>query len=619
MASSIPQTTSPFILIPRLFQFYREQVGAWIYLFLLVLLVNTLLDGIGVVMVLPLLSTAGSGSVDLAQFKPIQWLLGVFGYQSLTMTLGQVLLVIVLAFVGKLVFVLGSILIRAKILVMLSTQLRRGLVLGLKNLRYEAYTKLNQGEMNNVLISEVERAEENFKQFNGIIVLSIQVVVYLLLSLIIDWKLVVLVMVASAITVPGLSWMNHFMVRISSQIVENSGRLQHHTGHFLAHLKYLKAIDHWKFLGSFQKNIRHHARLRAMRDAANLAVAGFVEPITVITMAGYIYYTVVVNGQPLSTVLVAGLFLQRTSNRVLGLPKTWAYFLGLVQSSETIRRVNLSLKRDAEVGEGQNEQVLQFQSAVEFKNISFNYGDKNVFRDLTLKLNKNQSIGIVGQSGAGKTTFFDLIVGLLKPTSGGITLDGQDYAAIHPSSLRKLFGYVTQEPVIFDDTVKNNISLWDEGDKEEVDRKVRHAAELAGCHGFVSELAQGYDTFVGDRGIRLSGGQRQRLTIARELYRDSEIIILDEATSSLDSQSESLIHDSMERLMGKKTLLIISHRLAAVRNCDYIYVIENHSIREQGTWKELLANPASQLAQLYNMQTRQSSNPSVSNRETSLS
>jgi subfamily B ATP-binding cassette protein MsbA len=195
---------------------------------------------------------------------------------------------------------------------------------------------------------------------------------------------------------------------------------------------------------------------------------------------------------------------------------------------------------------------------------------------------------LVGASGAGKTTVVDLLTGVLKPTGGAVYLDDRDLQTVHLSRYRQSIGYVEQETVVFDDTIANNISMqWDRFADAETLARIRDAARGSYCDEFIERLPDGYQTPVGERGLKLSGGQRQRLAIARELFKRPDILILDEATSSLDSQSEAYIQESIARLRGALTMIIISHRLSTIRHVDYIYVFDQGRIIEQGTFSEL--------------------------------
>ncbi|MCD6380185.1 ATP-binding cassette domain-containing protein, partial [bacterium] len=235
---------------------------------------------------------------------------------------------------------------------------------------------------------------------------------------------------------------------------------------------------------------------------------------------------------------------------------------------------------------GDQIKVDKFLDKIEYKNVSFRYNDAiEVLRGINLEINKGEIIAIVGISGAGKSTLADLMARFYKTTSGQILFDGKNIENIKISSLRSMMGIVTQETILFNDTVYNNIAY---GLKSCPREKVIDAAKAANAHNFISKMEYGYDTIIGDRGIQLSGGQRQRLAIARALLKNPQILILDEATSSLDVESEALVQEAIDRLVTGRTALVIAHRLSTIRNADKIIVLDDGKIVQSGTHEELI-------------------------------
>ena len=225
--------------------------------------------------------------------------------------------------------------------------------------------------------------------------------------------------------------------------------------------------------------------------------------------------------------------------------------------------------------------------AIEFQNVSFAYDDEPVLRDISFTARRGTVVALVGASGAGKTTLVDLIPRFYEPTAGRILFDGVDSREIKLGSLRALTGIVSQDTVLFNDTVRNNIAYGsaDRHTSEQIER----AARAANAHDFITALPQGYETVLGERGTRLSGGQRQRLAIARALLVDPPILILDEATSALDTESERLVQEAIDRLLTGRTVFVIAHRLSTVVHADLILVLDDGCIVERGTHAELLS------------------------------
>jgi len=209
-----------------------------------------------------------------------------------------------------------------------------------------------------------------------------------------------------------------------------------------------------------------------------------------------------------------------------------------------------------------------------------------VLRDVSFEVAVGRMVALVGPSGAGKTTVASLIPRFYEVTSGAITVDGSDIRRANLASLREQIAVVPQEPVLFGISIRDNIAY---GRLEASEAEIVAAAQAANAHGFINDLPDGYDTLVGERGVKLSGGQRQRIAIARAVLRDPRILILDEATSSLDTESERLVQDALERLMAGRTTLVIAHRLSTIRRADHILVLEAGQIVEEGTHQDLLA------------------------------
>jgi subfamily B ATP-binding cassette protein MsbA len=246
----------------------------------------------------------------------------------------------------------------------------------------------------------------------------------------------------------------------------------------------------------------------------------------------------------------------------------------------------LDLATENQLDHGTRE-VAVLRDSIAFEHVSFAYDDDPVLRDVSFTARRGEVIALVGASGAGKSTLVDLIPRFYEPTEGCIRLDGVDTREIRLASLRGLTGIVSQDTVLFNDTVRNNIAY---GAAERfTDAQIEMAARAANAHGFISDLPEGYATVLGERGTRLSGGQRQRLAIARALLTDPPILILDEATSALDTESERLVQEAIDRLLAGRTVFVIAHRLSTVVHADQILVLERGEIIEHGTHAELLA------------------------------
>ncbi|MBL7697724.1 MAG: ABC transporter ATP-binding protein [Chitinophagaceae bacterium] len=261
-------------------------------------------------------------------------------------------------------------------------------------------------------------------------------------------------------------------------------------------------------------------------------------------------------------------------------------FYNAQRGSSAIKRIEDILHAPVMVNEVEKPlQLEKFQQGIEFRNVSFYYDDTPILEDLNLVIPKGKTIALVGSSGAGKSTLADLVPRFHDVTSGELLIDGVNINQYSLESLRNNMGIVTQEPILFNDSIRENIRLSKPSASQD---DVENAARIANAHDFIVNKEEGYNTNIGDRGTKLSGGERQRLTIARAILKNPPILILDEATSSLDTESERLVQDAINKMMQNRTSIVIAHRLSTIRHADEIIVLQKGRIVERGTHEELL-------------------------------
>lgn len=275
-----------------------------------------------------------------------------------------------------------------------------------------------------------------------------------------------------------------------------------------------------------------------------------------------------------------------------------------LQALAAITRVFKVLDREPSVKDAPGAvQLSGFKDSIEFKDIDFSYDlakakDALVLKNINMHLSKGKVLAIVGMSGVGKTTLVGLLPRFYDPTRGKVLIDGKDIRDFSVASLREHIGMVTQETILFNDSLRNNIAFGrPDADMEEIVK----AAKAANAHDFIMNMPKGYDTFIGDRGMRISGGEKQRIAIARALFKDPPILVLDEATSQLDTESERLVQQAIDRLMASRTVFVIAHRLSTVEHADHIVVLDKGKIIESGTHNKLLSS-AGVYKRLYELQ-----------------
>ena len=273
---------------------------------------------------------------------------------------------------------------------------------------------------------------------------------------------------------------------------------------------------------------------------------------------------------------------------------------GIPKGLASMERIDFILGTENNIKESADPvQLGSFEDRIRFKGVSFSYEDgREVLHGIDLEIPKGKTIAIVGASGAGKSTLVDLIPRFYDPSAGTVSIDGKDIRGVRLRDLRSLMGNVNQDPILFNDTIYNNIAFGVENATRE---QVEAAAKIANAHEFIMEKEEGYETNIGDRGVKLSGGQRQRISIARAILKNPPILILDEATASLDTESERIVQDALDHLMSSRTTIAIAHRLSTVKGADEIIVMDEGRIVERGTHGELIAKDG-YYRKLYDMQ-----------------
>ncbi len=339
-----------------------------------------------------------------------------------------------------------------------------------------------------------------------------------------------------------------------------------------------------KFFKGNEALLHSKNRISYRRDMAS--PLSEVMGVTLFTAILYYGGRLVLNGQLLEASVFLG-FLGIFYNIIQPAKNFSTSFSNMRKGAAAIGRIEEILRTPVTVDDNpQGKQISGFNEKIEFRNVSFAYHDAVILDNVNLVIEKGKTIALVGSSGAGKSTLADLVPRFHDVTSGDLLIDGINIKDYSLQSVRNLMSIVTQEPILFNDTIANNIKLGKENATQE---EIIAAAKVANAHDFIMQKEQGYQTNVGDRGGKLSGGERQRLTIARAVVKNPPILILDEATSSLDTESERLVQDAINNMMQNRTSIVIAHRLSTIRHADEIIVLQKGKIVERGAHEQLLA------------------------------
>jgi subfamily B ATP-binding cassette protein MsbA len=438
----------------------------------------------------------------------------------------------------------------------------------------------------NILTTELEAVTQAIKSLAaGIINVSL-VFIFIFASLLVNWQMTLMTAILGLVIMGGLHVAGKRMRRLSRKLTAQNQDSQHLVQTVLGAIKYLKATGNAPIpIEQFKIASRERTQTAVKMATVRALSTSAIEPISIVFAALFAAVTVHYLGQSMTEIVLPLLFLYRTGSRIGGLQRSVNAYSQGIGSIMALRRTLGELEEARERSGPVIPEPLT--TGIELKDVSYEINGKKLLEGVSLLLPARTTIGVVGETGAGKTTLIDVVSGLLRPTAGTIRWDGIDFASLDMNAVRARFGYLTQDPAVFNDTACNNITMWN---GETSQGQVHRAAVRAQAADFIEESLGGYDVPVGERGQRLSGGQRQRLALAREFYRDPEVLIIDEGTSALDAEMESLIKDALRDLQRHKTIIMVAHRLSTLRHCDMLVVLNRGSITARGTWEELEAS-----------------------------
>lgn len=556
-----------------------DLVGAKILVLVLVICGSVLFEGLGISLFLPILEG------ESAETQVSQTIRSVFEAVGIPFGLGNLLIVMVVLFLARSLLMVFQATFISWVTTQLAIQLRHDFCRDILNADYPYLLRQNVGHLTNTVVRELHAVVFAVREYANIMVKVGFCLMYVAVPL---WLSPLLSLSIVAVGVPVFFLMQRLNAMIRSYSAErtaHSADLQSLLGQTFGFFKYLKATESQQLLLE-----RIHDRSQLLgRTAHRGTVIGAVaqnafEPLGVLVLAALLYHEVEIAGKQ---ILEVGFVIYLLRRAISSLLATQQHYAKLCHAAGGLD-VYLTVKAELEAIQGaEPTRPLvrpDLSGTIRFESVDFEYvPGKPVLRDVSFAIEPLKTTAFIGASGVGKSTVVDLMTGILRPTGGRITIGEGDYRDVDLSALRRRVGYITQEDVIFNDTIANNITLW--GDARLADMEA--SARLAGISPFIEGTAERYDSRLGDRGIMASGGQRQRLMIARELYKKSDILILDEATSALDSDTEEQIRLNLDSLQGEKTIVVIAHRLSTIRNADMVYVLRDGQVVEQGSYDDL--------------------------------
>jgi len=603
MTANRRQSARPFEGALRYLAIFRRYMGRRIYLVFFLALLSAASEGFGITLLLPLL-TVVDADLGAAKSMPagVTWTLEALGVAG---SLTGILMLIGAAFLTKGVIAFAYGAYGGRLGATLQHELKSKVFAACSRMNYSYYVTRNTGHFVNIINGQVAGFCSCFDAYKSFAVQFIKAMAYLGIAMLLAWRFGLMTLVAGALFLGAFRAVNVRTREVSRKVSSELSVLNKLLVQTMQSFKYLSATDSMHRVGeSVETSVGRLTAYRFHQQLWSTFASTVGEPVSILLVIAIVLVQVNVLEQPLAPILVAILLFHRGMGSLLSMQSQWLTVLGRVGAVEMVESELAALEGHREVGGA--IAVGPLSKEIRLEGVSFRYAEKlgNVLSNVDLTIPARTTIALVGESGSGKSTLVDLVTLMLRPTSGTISIDGVSGRDVLLPTWRSQVGFVSQENVVFDETVASNIAMRhvDPGNTKLI-AEIREAAKRAQIDSFVDGLPEGYFTVVGDRGVRLSGGQRQRLCIARELFRKPNILILDEATSALDSESEQGVQRGIDELHGEMTVVIIAHRLATVRNVDRIFVFANGKLVEQGDYDALRSNPDSRFSTMVELQS----------------
>jgi subfamily B ATP-binding cassette protein MsbA len=452
------------------------------------------------------------------------------------------------------------------------------------------FTAERKGDLISRMTNDINEVELSIMSVLEVFIREpLTIIAYLGAMIFISYKLTLLLLIFLPVAGFVIGRISKSLRKSSNIAQEQLGNMMGVIDETLVGMRVLKAFNaeshqHLRFMKYNNLLFRTRNHIAARRELASpmSETMGVIVVSIILWLGGKMVFA----GNGFSGELFVG-YIALFSQLITPFKNLSSAFYNVQKGTSALDRIEHLLAVDNTIKELPDAKTISsFNNTIEFRNVQFAYGDKKILQDLSFTVTKGKTVALVGSSGAGKSTLVDLIPRFHDVTGGEILIDGVNIKECRIDDLRRLMGVVSQDPILFNDTLYNNITLGTGGATQQ---RVEEAAKIAHADKFIMQKADGYQTIAGDRGARLSGGERQRITIARAVLKNPPILILDEATSSLDSESERIVQDAINKLMENRTCIVIAHRLSTVQHADEIIVLDKGQVVERGTHKELLA------------------------------
>ncbi len=570
------------------FNYYRKIVGYKLYVYVVLNFLVGLLDGIGLTLFIPLLYLSTNTKSDNQSLGKLQFLVDLIektGFQ-LTLTVALIMMVSIFCLKGILSYI--RTILFSKIQLASTRKIRFRLVEGLRDTSYIGFSKIDSGVIQNNMTGETGRLVQSLILYFFTLQNVIMVITYLGLAFLSNWQFALLVLLGGLITNFIFRYLNIYTKKYANRLSQIGKNFQAFLLQNINHFKYLKATN---YIAPYQEKIKKEIELseeNQYKIGKITAISDSLrEPLIIVVIVFVIIVQINLMGGNMPSMMASLLLFYRSLSYLTVMQSYWNRFLTNIPGLTSVEEMLSEFKKSSEV---EKTKTVESIEKITLNNISLQYDQHLVLDQINLSIQPKTSIALVGESGAGKTSLANVICGLVAPSSGEIFFkEKENLADYNINSFREHVGYITQESVIFDDTLYNNITFWAPKTPENLE-KFKKAIQLSSLEEFLAFHKNDENLPLGNNGILISGGQKQRISIARELYKNPQLLIMDEATSALDSETEMIIKDNIDSLKGKFTMVIIAHRLSTIKDVDVIYLLDQGKIIASGNYAELYQN-----------------------------
>ena len=571
------------------FNYFYKYLGSKIFIGILLSFLVGLFDSIGLTLFIPLIQLAINPSEDVGELDKISAF--IIENSNFDLTIRNVFLLILILFSLKGIFKFFDIYFRVWTHQLFMRSVRNYNIDLLSNYSYERFVNFDSGHIQNALSSEITRVNQAYKNYFKSLHYLILVLVYIGMAMLNSFFFSVIVLLLgvamNSIFSAFFKRTKYFSRKYSTEANLFQGLLMQKVSNF----QYLKATGTAKLFGErLKKRIKKLEDYQRKLGVFEALLSGLREPLTMFVVFIAILLFLNLFSTPFNSIILSLFLLYRSITFYMAMQEHWNGFLGNEGSLNNVQQFSKELESFPEFSG--NERFSSLNKSLRLKDVSYSYeGGDPVLKNIDLEIFKNETIAIIGESGAGKSTLLNILAGLIELKNGSYLIDSKNFRNIDKSTFKERIGYIVQDPVIFNDTIYNNITLWDDYHDDKV-KKFTNSLKKSALFNFVEAQPDKEKTFLGFNGINISGGQKQRISIARELYKDIDILFMDEATSNLDSETEYEVQSNINQLKGQFTIVIIAHRLSTVKSADRIVMLKDGKINAIGDFENLIETSA---------------------------